>query len=124
MPLGLTSAVSAKEAAIQKKMYGSGMSILIISNEKMEDVIKTVKSFGDPGLLVKGVSETIQNEAKQQKGEFLCMLLVTLGASLLGNLLTGRGVKANIPGWGVITAGEGAIATSQGRSTIRAVQDF
>ena len=58
----------------------------------MED-IKIVESLGDLGLLLKGVIETIQNEAKAQKGAFLSMLLGTLGASLLGNMLTGKGIK-------------------------------
>ena len=59
----------------------------------MEDIIKIVKSFEDPSLLLKGVSETIQNEAKEQKEGFLSMLLGTLGASLLGNMLTSRGIN-------------------------------
>ena len=55
----------------------------------MEDIIKKVKSLVDSGLLLKGVTETIQNEVKEQKGAFLSMLLGTLGSSLLGNFLTG-----------------------------------
>ena len=62
---------------------------LIISNEEMNDIIEIVKSFKESGILIK-----IQNEAKEQKGGFLSMLLGTLGASLLGNLLTGKGVKS------------------------------
>ena len=57
----------------------------------MIDLIKIVKSLEDSGLLLKGVTESVQNEVKEQKGEFLSMLLGTLGASLLGNLLTGKG---------------------------------
>ena len=57
----------------------------------MKDIIKIVKSLKDSGLLIKGVSETIKNEAKEQRGRFPGMLLGTLGASLLGNLLTGEG---------------------------------
>ena len=57
----------------------------------MKDIIEIVKSFEDSGLLLKGVSRTIQNEAKEQKGRFLNMLLGTLGASLLGNILAGKG---------------------------------
>ena len=60
----------------------------------MEDIIKIVKSLEDSGLLLKGVTETVQNEVKEQKGGFLSMLLGTLGASLLGNLLTGQGAIA------------------------------
>ena len=58
----------------------------------MDDIIKFVKSLEDSGLLLKGVTETVQNEVKEQKGGFLSMLLGTLGASLLGNLLTGKGI--------------------------------
>ena len=58
----------------------------------MEDIIKIVKSLEDSGLLLKGISETVQNEVNKQKGRFLSMLLGTLGASLLGNLLTGKGI--------------------------------
>ena len=71
----------------------------------MKDIIRIVKSLEDSGLLLKGVSETIQNEAKEQKGGFLSMLLGTLGASLLGNILTGKGI--NRAGEGVIRAGYG-----------------
>ena len=77
----------------------------------MED-IKIVKSLEDSGLLLKGVSETIQNEAKEQKGGFLSMLLGTLGASLLGNLLTGKGV--NKKGKGIHRAGEGIVRAGEG----------
>ena len=58
----------------------------------MEDIMKIVKSLKDPGLLLKGVSETTQNEEKQQKGGFLRMLLGTSGASLLGIILAGKGI--------------------------------
>ena len=59
----------------------------------MKDIIKIVKSLEDSGLLLKGATETVQNEVKEQKGRFLSMLLGALGASLLGNLLTGKGVN-------------------------------
>ena len=68
------------------------MTTSIISNDGIADVIKIIKSLEDSGLLLKGVTETVQNEVKEQKGGFLSMLLGTLGASLLGNLLTGRGI--------------------------------
>ena len=97
-PLGLTAAMSAIDGSIKKKMLGPEPT-LIISNDEMNDIIKLVKSLEDSGVLLKGVSETIQHEAKEQRGRFLPMLLGTLGASLLGNLLTG--------GKGVIRAGEG-----------------
>ena len=88
IPLWLTAAVSAIDAAIHKKMFGSGNMTLIISNEEMNDVMKSIKSLEESGLLIKGVSETIKTEAKEQKGGFLSVLLRTLGVSLLGNLLT------------------------------------
>ena len=69
----------------------------------MEDIIKIVKSLEDSGLLLKGVTETIQNEAKEQKGGFLSMLLGTLGASLLGNILARKGI--NRTGEGIVRAG-------------------
>ena len=90
IPLGLTAAASATDSAIQKNIFGSGMTTLIISNEKMNDIMKIVKSLEKSGLLIKGVSETIKNEAREQKGGFLGMFLGTLGASLFGNLLTGN----------------------------------
>ena len=65
----------------------------MISNNEMEYIIKIVKSLEDSGLLLKGVTETVQNEVTEQKGGFISMLLGTLSASLLGNLLTGRGEK-------------------------------
>ena len=71
----------------------------------MEDLIKIVKSLEDSGLLLKGVTESVQNEVKGQKGGFHSILLGTLGASLLGNLLTGKGV--NRAGEGIVRAGEG-----------------
>ena len=72
----------------------------------MNDIMKIVKSLEEFGLLIKGISKTIKNKAKEQKGRFLSMLLGLLGANLLGNLLTGKRA---------IRAGQG---------TIRAVQDF
>ena len=98
-PLRLTAAMSAIGGSIKKKMLGSGTITLIISNDEMNDIIKIVKSLENSGVLLKGISETIQHEAKEQRGGFLSMLLGTLGASLLGNLLTG--------GKGVTRAGEG-----------------
>ena len=90
IPLGLTAATSATDAAIHKKMFGSGNTTLIISNEEMNDIMKIVKSFEESGSLMKGVNETIKNEVKEQKGGFLGMLLGILGASLLVNLLRGK----------------------------------
>ena len=89
--LGLTAATSATDIAVHKKMFGSGTTTLIISNEEMNDIMKMVKSLEESGLLIKGVGKTIKNEAKEQKGGFLRMLLSTLSASLSGHLLTGKG---------------------------------
>ena len=72
-------------------MVRSGFTTLIISNEEMNDIMKIVKSIEESGLFIKGISETMKNEAKEQKGGFLAMLLGTLGASLLRNLLTDKG---------------------------------
>ena len=96
-------------------MFGSGNATLIISKEEMNDVIKITKSFEESRLLIKGVSETIKNKAKEQKRGFLGTLLGTLGASLLGNILTGKGVIAKSQVQGPIVARD---------STIRAGQDF
>ena len=101
IPIGLTAAVSTADAGIHKKILGSGhnnTTTLIISNNEMEDIIKIVKSLEGSSLLLKGVTETVQNEVKEQKGGFLSMLLGTLGASLLGNILTGRGTIAKRQG--------------------------
>ena len=103
IPLGLTEA-SAADAAIHKKMFGSAFTTLMISNEEMNDIIKIVKYLEESGLLIQSISETIKNEANKQKGRFPRTLLGTLGASLLGNLLTGKGtIRA---GEGTIRAGE------------------
>ena len=110
IPLGLTAAASATDAAIYQKMFGSDTRLsdlvkrtLIRSNKEMS-IMKIVKSLKEPGLLIKGVSETIKNEVIKQNGGFLGMLLGTLSASLLGNLLTGKGT---------IAAGEGTIRAGQ-----------
>ena len=91
IPLWLKAAASPTAAAIQKKMFWSCMTALIISNEEMDNK-KIVKSLEKSGLLIKDVSETIKNEAREQKGAFLSILLGTLGTSLLGNMLTGKEV--------------------------------
>ena len=87
IPLRSTAAASVTDVAIHKKMFGSGFTTSIISNEEMNDIMKIVSSLEESGLLIKGVRETIKNEAKEQKGGFLSMLLGTLGASLLGSTL-------------------------------------
>ena len=100
--LGLTAAMSAIDGSIKKKMLGSGATTLIISKNEIDNILKIVKSLEDSGVLLNGVSETIQHEAKEQRGEFLSMLLGTLGASLLGDVLS-----KGLSGKGVIRAGEG-----------------
>ena len=104
-------------------MLGSGTTTLIISNDKMGDILKIVKSLENSGLLLKSVSETIQHEAKEQRGGFLSMLLGTLGASLLSDILSkglsGKGVirageETIRAGKGVIRAGEGTIRAGYG----------
>ena len=73
-----------------KKKYGFGNTSLIISIEEMNDIIKIIQALENSNILLKGVTKTIKNETKEQKEGFLSMLLGTLGASLLGNLLTGK----------------------------------
>ena len=119
IPLGLTAAASAADAGIHKKISGSGHNnntTLIISNYEMDDILKIVKSLEDSGVLLKGVSETIQHEAKEQRGDFLSMLLGTLGASLLGDVLS-----KDLSGRGVIRAGEGTLRAGYGskRSSLK-----
>ena len=112
IPLGLTTAASAADAGIHKKILGSGNNnntTLIISNDEIDDILKIVKSLKDSGVLLKGVSETIQHEAKEQRGGFLSMLLGTLGASLLGDVLS-----KGLSGKGVIRAGEGTSRAGYG----------
>ena len=110
-PLGITAAASAIDAGIQKKIHGSGTTTLIISNEEMNDIMKTVQALEDSNILLKGVTETIKNETKEHKGGFLSILLGTLGESLLGNLLSGKGVvragSGNKKGKGIVRAGYG-----------------
>ena len=84
--------MAATDVAIQNKILKSGTIAPVISNEEMEDIIRIVKSLEESGLLIKGVSETIKNEAKGHQGGYLAMLLCTLAASLLGNALIGKEV--------------------------------
>ena len=122
IPLGVTTAASATDAAIHKKMFGSRrpplditsyhsnlasrMTTLIISNDEKNDIMKIIRSLEGSRLLIKDVSEIIENEAKEQKGGFFSTLLGALGASLLGNLLTGK------------------VTIKAGEDTIRAGQNF
>ena len=78
----------------------------------MDNLIKIVRSLEDSRLLLKGINESVQNEIKEQKGGFLSMLLGTLGASLLRNILTGKGInkkdkRIHRAGEGIVRAGEG-----------------
>ena len=102
-PLGLTEAMSEIDGSIQKKIHGSGIK-LIIEEEDMQDIIKIIKELENSDISLKGVSKTIENEIKEQRGGFLSMLLGTLGASLLGNLLTGKGIMR--AGDKIVRAGE------------------
>ena len=100
VPLRLTAA-AVTDSAIFKKMFRFGRPsdlasrnrTLKVLNKKINDIIKIAESFEESGLLIKGVSETIENEAKGQKGGFFGILLGTLGASLLGDLLAGKGCR-------------------------------
>ena len=110
-PLGVTAAASGIDAGIQKKIHGSRTTTLIFSNEEINDVKKIVQALQDSNILLKGVTKTIKNETKEQKGGFLSMLLGTLGASLLGNLLSGKGIvragSGNKKGKEIVRAGSG-----------------
>ena len=110
-PLGLTAAMSAIDGNIQKNMRGDGATKgagikLIIEQEDMNDIMKIIEALENSGILLKGVKKTIENETKEQRGGFLSMLLGTLGASLLGNLLSGKGIMR--AGEGIVRAGEGS----------------
>ena len=128
IPLGLTAAESTTDEAIHQKVFGTCSSdlasrtTLLISNEEINGIMKIINSLEEFGILIKGVTETIKNEVKERKGGFLSMLLGTLGASLWGNLLTGKGAIATSQGWGTFRPGNGNIRAGEG--TIRAGQDF
>ena len=104
-PLGLTAAMSAIDGGIRKKMRGNGIK-LIIEQEDMNDIIKIIEALENSGTLLKGVTKTIENETKEQRRGFLSMLLGTVGASLLGNLLSG--------GKGIVRAGDGIVRAGKG----------
>ena len=112
-PLGIKAAASAIDARIQKKMHGSGTTTLIISNEKINYIMKIVQSLEDSNILLKEVTKTIKNKTKEQKRGFLSMLLGTLGASLLGNLLTEKGI---------VRAGSGLLLSSASQN--KKISDF
>ena len=104
-PLGLTATMSAIDGSIQKKIHGSGVK-LYIEQEDMNDIMKIIEALENSGILLKGVTKTIENETKEQRGGFLGMLLGTLGAGLLDNLLTG--------GKGIVRAGDGIVHADEG----------
>ena len=112
VPLGLTATAAATDPTVRKKIYGSGTTTLVLSNEDSNDIRKIIKSYEESGLLI-DVSETVENEVKKQRIWFFGMLAATLGASLLGNMLARQGVAR---------AGEGAIRAEE--RAIRAGQDF
>ena len=113
-PLGLTAAMSAIDGSIQKKIHGSGVK-LIIEQEDMEGIMKIIKALENSGILLKGASKTIKNETKGQRGGFLSILLGTLGAILLSNLLTG--------GKGIMRAGDGIVRAGEENVVSRAKGD-
>ena len=96
IPLGLTAAASAADTGMQKKKLRSGTTTLVISNEEMNDIMKIAQALEHSGVFLKGVTETIKNETKEQS---------ILGASSFGNLLTGKGTARS--GEGTIRAGKG-----------------
>ena len=102
----LTAALSATDAAIQKKILGSGTTTVINSNKEIEKVMKIIKSLKKSGWLIKGITETIKNDAREQKVGFFPKLWHTLPASFLGSALTEQGV------------------TRTGEGTVIAVQNF
>ena len=112
-----TQVSKIREAFTEKENHESGMHplvlanrtiSLIISNEEIDDTIRIVRSLKDTGLLIKGVYKTNKNKAKEQKGEFLSMLLGTLDSSALQNLTTGKGTKkSNTPRQGIMRADKG-----------------
>ena len=114
-PLGLIATMSTIDGSIQKKIHGSGVE-LIIEEEDTKDIMKIIEALENSGILLKGVSKTIENETKEQREGFLSMLLGTLGASLLGNLITG--------GKGIMRAGEGsATSRAKGEGIVRAGEE-
>ena len=118
-PLGITAAASALDAGIQKKIHGFGTTTLIISNEEMNDIIKIVQVLEDSNISLKGITKTIEDVTKEQQGRFLSMLLGTLGASLLGNLLAGKGIgrtgygNLSINGKGIARTGCGDLSQNK-----------
>ena len=101
----------------KKKIHGSGNTTLIISNEEMNDIMKIIQALKNSNILLKGVTK---NDTEEQKGGFLSVLLGTLGASLLRNLLSGKGIvragTGNKKGKGIVRAGGG---NKKGKGIVR-----
>ena len=106
IPLGLTTAPLQWIQLFKRKFLDREWLTLIISNDKIVDIIKILISLAKSGLLIKGANERSRNESKEQKGRFLCILMGKLGAILLWNILAGKGV------------------IRAGKEIIRAGQDF
>ena len=114
-PLGLSAAMPATDAAFQKNMYRSENKTLIISNNDLNDLIKIATALEEHDIFLKGTGRAITNNAKKQEGGFLSMLLGALGASLLGNLLTGKGMYRT---------GKGLYRTGQGLKKKNSISSF
>ena len=119
-PLGITAAASAIDAGIQIKntrFWDNNFN----NFKRRNDIMKIVQALEDSNILLKRVTKTIKNETKEQKGRFLSMLLGTLGASLLGNILAGKGIvragSGNKKGKGIVRAGSG---NKKGKGIVRA----
>ena len=108
-PLGITAAVSATDAGIQKKIQRSGTTTLIISNEEMNDIMEIVQALEDSNIFFRGLLK--QLKTKKQGVGLLGVLLGTLGSILLGNLL---------PGKGIVRAGSG---NKKGKGIVRLVME-
>ena len=106
VPLALPAAASATDAVNQRNIFGSRTAALIFSNKDLNNIMNIVKSLEEAGFFIKVVAETVENKAKEQMGEFLGMLAATLASSLLGSMLSGKGVLKT------------------GERTIRVGQDF
>ena len=89
----------------------------------MNDIMKIVQALEDSNILLKGVTKTVQNEVKEQKVGFISMLLGTSGASLLGNVLTGKGIYRAGKGKGTNRTGEGTVRAGYGRPLSSASQN-
>ena len=105
-----------------KKIHSSETTTLIISNEEMSDIMKIVQALEDSNILLNGVTKTIKNETKEQKRGFLSMLWGTLGASLLANLLAGKGIvrAGSDKILSVLSATTGGVSTCSFTSTVGA----